>query len=103
MSVRVHVQSPTPRCCLHIASPRLQVPVNKAEDARLQAQNTLAENVLYKHHSQQAYIPIQAVAKRLAMPVFVVSKLSASMLVQSGQQRLNLGLSLKFDGKGEKV
>ena len=49
------------------------------------------------------YTPSFAVARRLKMPPLALSKLTASLSVSSGGQRLNLGLNLKFESKKMKV
>ena len=49
------------------------------------------------------YTPSFAVAKMLNLNPLVLSKITASFHVEIGEQRLNLGLNLKFEGKKLKV
>ncbi|KAI8977920.1 exoribonuclease 1 [Pilobolus umbonatus] len=50
------------------------------------------------------YIPIHALAQILRLPVATLSKLSSSLTVNDrGGMRINVGLNLKFEGRGEKV
>lgn len=59
--------------------------------------------VAYLIDQANHYIPSYAVAKSLGLTSLVLSKVSSSFQVQVDDQRQNLGLNLKFEGKKMKV
>lgn len=68
-----------------------------------------AENAIFKQRlaalKDAAYYPSHAVARMVGMSGLALSKITSSLLLYgaSGDQRVNVGLNLKFEAKGQKV
>ncbi|BGP46515.1 exonuclease II Exo2 [Rhodotorula kratochvilovae] len=67
-----------------------------------------AENAIFKQRlaslKDAAYFPSHAVARMVGMSGLALSKITSSLLLYgSGDQRVNVGLNLKFEAKGQKV
>jgi hypothetical protein len=59
-----------------------------------------AEMARYPHSN---YFPSHFVTRRVRMGALTLSKITSSLLVQHGGQKVNIGLNLKFEAKGQKV
>jgi hypothetical protein len=49
------------------------------------------------------YFPSHFVTRRVKMAALTLSKITSSLLVQHEGQKVNIGLNLKFEAKGQKV
>ncbi|GAA5835075.1 hypothetical protein JCM9279_007191 [Rhodotorula babjevae] len=71
--------------------------------------NDKAEHAVFKQRlagqKDAAYYPSHAVARMVSMSGLALSKITSSLLLYtaSGDQRVNVGLNLKFEAKGQKV
>lgn len=71
--------------------------------------NDKMENGLFKHRLSQTgsthYTPAHALTRQLRMSGLTLSKLTSSMMITAGNgdQKMNIGLNLKFEAKSLKV
>ncbi|CAG8484022.1 3337_t:CDS:10 [Funneliformis caledonium] len=74
-------------------------------DKNYQKEPDFGPEIARKFSSRTKYLPSYAVAKKLGMTGLTLSKLTASLHVscKSTDQRINLGLNLKFEAKKQKV
>ncbi|GAA5930973.1 hypothetical protein JCM1841_003667 [Sporobolomyces salmonicolor] len=70
--------------------------------------NDKAENNLFKTRlasmREMSYVPAHALGRMVRMSGLTLSKITSSLLLlNGGDQRVNVGLNLKFEAKGQKV
>ncbi|SPN97606.1 probable KEM1 - multifunctional nuclease [Cephalotrichum gorgonifer] len=80
---------------------------NKAEinlSVQRHKEPDFAKQIIHEASLSNRYVPSYAVAKRLGIDALVLSKITSSYQVNTiGGLKVNLGLNLKFAGKGQKV
>ncbi|KAI9142247.1 XRN 5'-3' exonuclease N-terminus-domain-containing protein [Paraphysoderma sedebokerense] len=76
-----------------------------SSDADPNSDLLFTKNVIRESERQEEYYPSYVVAKKLGIPGIVLAKVASSLHVVSktNDQRLNLGLNLKFDSRRQKV
>jgi 5'-3' exoribonuclease 1 len=73
-------------------------------DEKFMVEPTFAKDIIRSH--RLLWIPAFALAKQLNLPALALSKITSSFRVEQPdkpQEKLNLGLNLKFEAKQQKV
>ncbi|KAI9471931.1 MAG: exoribonuclease 1 [Benjaminiella poitrasii] len=94
----------TPATVVGYRNNNVNIEMNIPIDENYQFEPEFGHESVQKQEQEVRYEPSNKVARELGLTALALSKLTSSMAVTDNTgQRINIGLNLKFDARGEKV
>ncbi|KAI8904042.1 phosphodiesterase/alkaline phosphatase D [Gorgonomyces haynaldii] len=87
----------------HPSTQAVDIKAKRQTDPTLRGEPSFPELIAQEQARETIYYPSFALSRQLGISALGLSKLTSSFFVEVGNQRVNLGLCLKYESKSQKV